>query len=171
MPPRIAAGIDKLNDFVGHAVAWLTIVMVLVTFLVVILRYWFATGWIWLQESVTWMHAAVFMLAAAYTLMREDHVRVDIFYRGMSERARALVDAIGTCVFLFPVAGFLIWSSWDYVGTSWAISESSQEPGGLPFPFPSLMKAFIPIASLLLLLQGTALLLRSVSTLLSGSDD
>jgi len=171
IPPQIADGIDKLNNFVGRTVAWFTLLMVLVTFLVVVLRYWFSTGWIWLQESVTWMHAAVFMLAAAYTLMREDHVRVDIFYRGMSVRSRALVDAIGTCVFLFPVAGFLIWSSWDYVGTSWMINESSQEPGGLPFPFPSLMKAFIPVASALLLLQGTALLLRSLATLFGNRND
>ena len=107
--------LERINVHIGRAIAWLTLIMVLVTFVIVVMRYLFDSGWIWLQESVTWMHAAVFMLTAAYTLVREEHVRVDIFYRRFSPRARALVDAVGTALLLIPVTVFIIFTSWDYV--------------------------------------------------------
>ena len=100
---------------VGRAAAWLTLFMVIVTFVVVVMRYVFDAGLIWVQESVVWMHAAVFMLGAAYTLQDEEHVRVDIFYRKMSERRRAWVDLIGVVIFLLPLCLFLAWNSFDFV--------------------------------------------------------
>jgi TRAP-type mannitol/chloroaromatic compound transport system permease small subunit len=154
-----------INRYVGRAIAWLTFMMVIVTSIVVIERYWFSTGSIRLQESVSFMHAAVFMLAAAYTLAVNGHVRVDIFYSRMSPKKRALVDLLGTLILLLPFCIFLIWTSWDYVTTSWAIQESSRETGGLPFPFPAIRKSFIPIAALLLILQGLAMVLESVQVL------
>ena len=87
--------LDAVSIKVGHGVSWLTLLMVLVTFVIVVMRYVFDTGLIWLQESLTWMHAAVFMLGAAYTLQQEEHVRVDIFYREMSDRRRAWVNLLG----------------------------------------------------------------------------
>ena len=164
----VASAIDKLNRSVGRITAWLTLAMVLVTFCVVVLRYLFDTGWIWLQESVTWMHAAVFMLAAAYTLADDQHVRVDIFYREMSEPGRALVNALGTALFLLPLSVFLIWSSWDYASLSWEIHETSREAGGMIFPFPSIMKSFIPATAFLLLLQGIAMEARNISILIAA---
>ena len=149
----------------GEWVSWLTLAMVLVMFGLVALRYWFATGWIWLQESVTWMHAAVFMLGAAYTLALDEHVRVDIFYRDMSPTRKAWVNLLGTVIFLLPFTGFIGWISWQYVELSWAMRESSPESGGLPYPWISLMKSFIPLASLLLMLQGVVLAVRSLRTL------
>lgn len=162
------ASLERINAAIGRAAAWMTLAMVVVTFAVVVLRYAFDFGWIWLQETVTWMHAAVFMLAAAYTLARDGHVRVDVFYRNWSPRGKALVDAAGAAIFLMPFCGFLIWSSWDYVSTSWAIHESSREAGGLIYPFPSILKSFIPLMGAMLLLQGLVLLLRSVRTLRSS---
>ena len=164
----VATAIDKLNRSIGRITAWLTLAMVLVTFCVVVLRYLFDTGWIWLQESVTWMHAAVFMLAAAYTLADDQHVRVDIFYREMSEPGRALVNALGTALFLLPLTVFLLWSSWDYASLSWEIRETSREAGGMIFPFPSIMKTFIPATAFLLLLQGIAMGARNVSILVAA---
>ena len=164
----VATAIDKLNRSIGRITAWLTLAMVLVTFCVVVLRYLFDTGWIWLQESVTWMHAAVFMLAAAYTLADDQHVRVDIFYRDMSEPGRALVNALGTALFLLPLTVFLIWSSWDYASLSWEIRETSREAGGMIFPFPSIMKTFIPATAFLLLLQGIAMEALNVSILVAA---
>ena len=163
----LATAINKLNRSIGRITAWLTLAMVLVTFCVVVLRYLFDTGWIWLQESVTWMHAAVFMLAAAYTLADDQHVRVDIFYRDMSERGRALVNAIGTAIFLLPLTVFMVWASWDYVSLSWEIQETSREAGGMVFPFPSIMKSFIPATAFLLLLQGISMETRNVAILLA----
>jgi TRAP-type mannitol/chloroaromatic compound transport system permease small subunit len=165
----LAQAIDRLNRVIGHAVAWLTALMVLSTVTVVLLRYWFDMGWIWMQESVTWAHAAVFMLAAAYTLAADEHVRVDIFYRSMSARRKALVNALGVCLFLIPVAAVLFWYSLDYVFLSWRIEEASNDAGGLAYPFPALMKTFIPLMSLLLILQGLAMLIRSTAILRDGS--
>jgi len=161
--------LERINILVGRTVAWLTLVMVLTTFCIVVLRYLFDSGWIWLQESVTWMHAAVFMLAAAYTLAGEKHVRVDIFYRRFSPRGRALVDAGGALFLLIPVAVFFIIASWDYVAVSWQIHETSAEAGGLVYPFPSILKSLIPIMAVMLLLQGGILLLRSIGRLKAGT--
>jgi len=160
--------IDQINIRIGRAVAWLTLAMVFVTFFIVALRRVFDSGWIWLQESVTWMHAAVFMLAAAYTLARDEHVRVDIFYRDFSPRKKAIVDAVGSLCLLGPVAAFLAWSSWGYVAASWAIRESSREAGGLVFPMVPLLKTFIPLMAVMLLLQAIGILFRAVMDIRSA---
>ncbi|HHQ14344.1 MAG TPA: TRAP transporter small permease subunit, partial [Chromatiales bacterium] len=118
---RFAELLESFNALIGRTVAWLTLVMVLLTVVIVLLRYAFDLGWIWLQESVTWMHASVFMLAAAWTLGRDEHVRVDVFYRKLGPRGRAIVDLAGTWLFLVPVSLFLLWSSFGYVEASWAI--------------------------------------------------
>ena len=159
---RVSERIDTANRVLGEALSWLTSLMILVTFVVVVLRYVFDTGWIWLQESVTWMHALVFMLAAAYTLGRDEHVRVDIFYRRLNERKRALVDLLGALFLLAPTCLFLIIVSWDYVAASWAVHESSRQAGGLPGLF--LLKSVIPLTALLLLLQGLSQALNGFLT-------
>ena len=82
---------DRISDITGRLIAWFTLAMVLVTVVIVVMRYVFDAGFIWMQESVTWMHAAVFMVGAAYTLLHDEHVRVDIFYSKMSDRRRAIV--------------------------------------------------------------------------------
>jgi len=142
--------------------------MVIVTFVVVIMRYVFDAGLIWVQESVVWMHAVVFMLGAAYTLRAEEHVRVDIFYRTMSERRRAWVDLIGVIVFLLPLCAFLAWASFDFVALSWSIGESSRESGGLPYPFVPLLKSVLLLMPLAVSLQGLSLFARSINTLRGG---
>ena len=162
---KIREALERLSEVTGAVVAWLTVLMVIGTFVIVVLRYGFDLGWIAMQESIVWMHAAVFMLGAAYTLKRDEHVRVDIFYRRMSARRRALVDLAGTAVFLLPMAVFLTVSSWDYVATSWAIREASREAGGLPYPFVPILKSLIPATALMLTLQGVAILIGSVLTL------
>jgi TRAP-type mannitol/chloroaromatic compound transport system permease small subunit len=157
--------LQRANILLGRFVSWMTVAMVVVTFVIVVMRYAFDFGWIWLQETVTWMHAAVFMLAAAYTLASDEHVRVDVFYRNFSPERKALIDALGAALFLVPVCLFLIWSSWDYVSVSWSIRESSREAGGLVFPFPSIMKTFIPVMAVTLMLQAFVMLARSIAAL------
>jgi len=142
--------------------------MVVVTFIVVVMRYLFDAGLIWLQESVIWMHAVVFMLGAAYTLQREDHVRVDVFYRGMSAKRRALVDLFGVVVFLFPLCAFLGWKSFDFVAASWSVREASRESGGLPYPLIPILKTVLVLMPAAVALQGLSLLLRSLDTLRRG---
>jgi TRAP-type mannitol/chloroaromatic compound transport system permease small subunit len=157
---RLAHALDRIAELTGRIVSWLTLAMVLITFAVVVLRYVFETGSIAMQESVTYLHAIVFMLCAAYTLKHDAHVRVDIFYQRWSERARAWVDLTGTLLLLMPVCVFIIVSSLDYVAMSWSIQEGSQEAGGLDGVY--LLKAVIPLMAGLLLLQGCAQALQSL---------
>jgi TRAP-type mannitol/chloroaromatic compound transport system permease small subunit len=157
--------IDRFSVVTGQALSWLTLAMVIVTFCIVLLRYVFDAGLIWVQESVVWMHAVVFMLGAAYTLQQEDHVRVDIFYRSMSAQRRAWVDILGVLLFLLPLCLFLGVRAWDFVAVSWSLHEASRESGGLPFPMISLLKSVLVLMPLTLGLQGISLLLHSVRRL------
>jgi TRAP-type mannitol/chloroaromatic compound transport system permease small subunit len=162
---RLLDAIDRISVVSGRLTSWLTVAMVIVTFVVVVMRYVFDAGAVWLQESVVWMHAVVFMVGAAYTLQQDEHVRVDIFYRDMSERRRAWVDLLGTLLFLLPLCGFLGYKAWDFVAVSWQLGESSREPGGMPYPFVPLLKSVLLIMPLLLALQGVAIVVRSLRAL------
>ena len=160
--------LDRFSRITGTVTAWLTLVMVIVTTVIVILRYVFDAGFIWLQESVTWMHAAVFMLGAAYTLLNEEHVRVDIFYRSMSEVRRAWVDFLGVLIFLLPLCVYLAYVSWDFAAVSWSIRESSREPGGLAYPLISIIKSVVVLMPVAVGLQGVSLALRSLARIREG---
>jgi TRAP-type mannitol/chloroaromatic compound transport system permease small subunit len=144
--------VDTLNELVGRTVSWLTLGMVCITFMVVILRYGFDAGWIAMQESVTYFHALTFMAGAAYTLKYDGHVRVDIFYRDMASHTQAWINILGALFLLLPVCLYILWTSWDYVYTSWILLEGSRESGGLPLVF--VLKSCIPLMACLLLLQG-----------------
>ena len=163
---KLAGVVERLIIRIGQAVAWLVFCMAVVTCLVAVLRYGFSLGWIWLQETITWMHAAVFLLAAGYTLARDGHVRVDIFYRNMAPKRQALVNLGGCLIFLLPLAACLVAGSLDYVTTSWLIHESSREAGGLIYPFPSLLKTLLPITGALLGLQALVISVRCSALLL-----
>ena len=113
-----------------------------------------------MQESVLYLHSAVFMLGAAYTLQKDEHVRVDVFYRKFNPKQKAIVDIFGTVVFLFPVCSYLFYLSWDYVISSWLIFEGSKETGGLDGVF--LLKTLLLLFSILLILQGLSLLIKNI---------
>jgi TRAP-type mannitol/chloroaromatic compound transport system permease small subunit len=165
---RITRLIDGFSDVCGRAIAWLTLGMVLTQFAVVILRYVFELGWIAMQESILFMHALVFLLGAAYTLRHEGHVRVDIFYRHLSLRGQAFVDALGTLFLLLPVCGYIFWTSWGYVTDSWQLFEGSREAGGLPGVF--LLKTSILLMAGLLSLQGLSMLLKNLVIIFSREE-
>ena len=99
--------IERINTFLGQLVSWFTLIMALLTFLIVVLRYGFDLGWIAMQESVMYLHASVFMLGAAYTLKEEGHVRVDIFYRKMRPKKQAYVDIFGSLFLLLPICIYM----------------------------------------------------------------
>ena len=170
MSGRIVSAIERLNRHVGYTVAWLTLIMVVVTFAIVVLRYALRIGPIWLQESLTWMHAAVFMLGGAFALQRDEHVRVDIFYRGMPQKWRAWIDIAGVLVFLLPLCVFIAYESYPYVAASWSIREGARDAGGLPYPFVSLLKSLLIVTPALVALQGVALLLKSIASIRGGRD-
>ena len=160
--------LENINELTGRFIAWFTLFIVIITFLVVLLRYGFDYGSIALQESTSYFHAFVFMLGAAYTLKHDGHVRVDIFYRKMTKAKKALVDLLGTLFLLFPVCLFIFIVSWDYVFTSWSLLEESGESGGLAYVY--ILKSALLIMPVLLMLQGTALILRNLLTLKENND-
>jgi TRAP-type mannitol/chloroaromatic compound transport system permease small subunit len=155
--------IDAFSEMSGRLVAWLTILMMIITCTIVVLRYGFSIGSIAMQESIGYLHATVFLLAMAFTLRRDGHVRVDIFYREFNHRQKAWVNALGSLVFLLPICGFMLITSWDFVANAWAVKEGSPNANGLPLVY--LLKSLIPLAAILLALQGIAEVIRSVLTL------
>jgi TRAP-type mannitol/chloroaromatic compound transport system permease small subunit len=159
----LADRIDRLNTAIGRAVAWLALAIVLVQFALVVARYLFGLGSIWLTEAVVYGHAALFMAAAAWTLRAGGHVRVDVFYADASPRAKAIIDLAGCVLLLLPFALVLVWLSVPYAARSWAILERSQEASGLPLVY--LLKTLIPLFAVLMALQGIAQAIRAARVL------
>jgi len=162
-PPADSGTIARTIRWLGQKVAWLTLFMTLLTFGIVILRYGFNLGWIWLQESVTYLHALIFMVAAAWAFQTDDHVRVDIIYRARSDRFQAAVNLVGILLFLVPFSLFLLFIGWDYVAAAWATHEVSREAGGLPLVW--LLKSLILVLPALLLLQAMSTVAHCVRAL------
>jgi TRAP-type mannitol/chloroaromatic compound transport system permease small subunit len=159
----IANAIDRINAAIGRVAMWCCLYAVLAEFAVVVMRYALGLGSIRLQESVLYAHAGLFMLAAAWTLQVDGHVRVDVFYAQARPRTRAVIDLFGALIFLAPFATVLTMLSVPYVARSWAILESSRETSGLPFVY--LLKTLIPLFALLIGLQGVAQAIRAALVL------
>jgi TRAP-type mannitol/chloroaromatic compound transport system permease small subunit len=159
----LAGRIDRLNTAIGRVVAWLILAVVLLQFALVIARYLFGLGSVWLTETVIYAHATLFMLATAWTLIVGGHVRVDIFYAEASARTKALVELIGALLLLLPFMLVLIWLSVPYAARSWAVLEHSQETSGLPIIFA--LKTLIPLFALLMALQGVAQAIHAAAAL------
>ena len=157
--------VQRASVFLGRLVSQLYPLMILLIFAVVVLRYFFDAGWIWLQETILWIHALIFLLVAPYALEEDAHVRVDVFYRQWSKKTQALINLLGALLFLCPFSLFLFYSSLDYVFSSWVINEASRDAGGMPYPFISLLKSTIPLTALLLFLQGLSMSYLSISKL------
>jgi TRAP-type mannitol/chloroaromatic compound transport system permease small subunit len=156
----LADRLDALNRWTGRTVRWLALAMVLVQFVIVLMRYLFGISYIFASESVLYMHAALFMLGAGYTLLVDGHVRVDIFYARWSPRRRARLDAAGAVLLLLPSMLLLAWVTWPFVRNSWAILEGPLSVGGIPASF--LLKTMIPLFCALLVVQALAGLARDL---------
>ncbi|TMJ32789.1 MAG: TRAP transporter small permease subunit [Alphaproteobacteria bacterium] len=159
----IAARIDRLIAAIGRTVMWLCLFLVLIQFCVVLMRYAFAAGSIRLSESILYAHAALFLLAAAWTLQQDGHVRVDVFYSKASARTKALVDLLGALLFLLPFMAVIIFFALPYVARSWSVLERSRETSGLPFVY--LLKTLVPLFALLMGLQGISQVIHAALTL------
>lgn len=161
--------IERFSILTGRFLSLLCVLMMLSLSLVVVLRYGFNLGFVALQESVTYLHASIFMLGVAYTFQQDGHVRVDIFYRDFSPRTKAWVNSLGGIVFLLPLCAFFLLSSWQFVEQAWLIRESSAEPGGIPAVF--LLKTLIPLMAVCLGLQCLADILKNGLFLMGANVD
>ncbi len=150
--------INKINVAIGKFFSWSLLIMVITTFVIVILRYLFNIGFIWMQELVRYLYASVFMLCAAYTLANDEHVRVDIFYSKMENKHKTIVNMIGALIFLFPVCLCILYYSYTYVINSWIQLEGSLEERGLHAVY--LLKTFIWAFAIMLVLQSTYIVLQ-----------
>lgn len=152
--------LDSINRTVGLVVRWAAILMVLIQFSIVLFRYVFGFSNVAVNESVLYLHATLFMLGAGYTLMTDNHVRVDIFYAKSSPRRKASIDIFGHLVLLIPSMAVLAYWSWPSVVNSWKIYEGAISVGGIPASF--LLKSLIPAFCVLLIIQSVSCLLASI---------
>lgn len=160
--------ISALNNWVGRTLAWVSLFIVLICFAVVVLRYAFSTGAVWLQDLYVWLNAIMFMGMVGYALLNNAHVRVDIFYRPASLKHKAWVDLVGSLVFILPFVTLLSIYSFSFVQRSWRFMEGSANYGGMPGLY--VVKSFLLVFAVLLGLQGIAMLLRSLLVLNNQQD-
>lgn len=165
---KIVQKIDSFSELTGKSVSWLTLVLVLITCYDVITRYVFKVSSVAIVELEWHLFAVIFFVGAAYTLKHEDHVRVDLLYSKFSPKTQALINILGTILFLIPFCLLVIYSSRNFVLNSFTIGETSPDPGGLPARY--ILKSILPLSFILLLLQGVALLLKSIITFRSNSE-
>lgn len=163
---KLADIIDSFNETIGVAVSWLTGILVITVCYDVFTRYVVNASSVAVQELEWHLFAVIFLAGSAYTLKTDKHVRIDIVYQKLPERGKATVNFIGTILFLVPFAVLVIWTSKDFVLNSFAIHESSPDPGGLPARY--LLKALIPLSFVPLLLQGLVLIFKSYMALIGG---
>jgi TRAP-type mannitol/chloroaromatic compound transport system permease small subunit len=156
---ELARRIDRFQESFGRAVSWLSLGMVLVVFGDVIARYVFRTTSGAIQEAEWYLFGTLYLLAAGYTLLHDEHVRVDIMYSKLSPRRQAWVNFILFWVFFFPSVLLVIYTAWPFVRSSWSVWEGSPDPGGLPLRW--LLKSMIIVGFVLLAIQGISQTIKS----------
>ena len=156
----LAGHIDRVNHIIGRGAMWLSVAMVLAQFIVVVMRYAFGIGSILMQEAIVYMHAVLFMMAAADTLLAEAHVRVDIFYAGLPTARKAAIDLFGNALLVLPFCVLLFLVSIDYVRLSWSVLEDSRETSGIPAVF--LLKSVILVFAVQLALQAVSGMIKAL---------
>ena len=165
---RLCSWIDTTNEWVGRGVAWVTLMLVLVVFVDVVMRYAFNTSFVFTQELEWHLFAFIFLIGAGYTLLHDGHVRVDIIYQRLGFKGRVWVNLIGVIFFLLPGCIMVIITSWHFVYDAWSVMEKSPDPGGIPYRF--LVKGTITVGFSLLCLQGISLGIHSLLQLLGEED-
>ena len=163
---NISEALDTFSELTGRICSWFVAIMVLVTCLVVVMRYGLDMGSVLLQDVVLYLHAGLFLLGSAFALKRGAHVRVDILYRSFSDLKKAWIDLLGNIIFLQPVCWVILLYSWGYAEESWKIMEVSPEPDGLPFVY--LQKSLLVALAFSLGLQSLSEIFKSLITIKHG---
>lgn len=166
---KISSLFDKINEFVGKNISWFIILMVIVQLAIVMSRYIYGIGFLKLQELLIYLHGSLFTLAAGYTLLKDEHVRVDLIYREASQKYKSLINIFGSLIFLIPFCVLTFSTSLPYVKRSWKILEGSPETSGLNAVF--ILKTVLIIFPILLLLQSFSIIIRSSVSLIRKEND
>lgn len=166
---RLALAIDTLNQAIGRTLCWAALALALWQFGLILAQAVFRSGSIFAQEALIYVNALLFLGASGYTLLKDGHVRVDLFYHRMSARGKALVNLLGTLLFLWPLCVLIAVAGTPYVLESWAQGEGSIETSGIQAVY--LLKTLILVFTLLMALQGLSVALRSVLTLQASRHD
>jgi TRAP-type mannitol/chloroaromatic compound transport system permease small subunit len=162
---KIVSGIiDRSNELVGRMVSWVSLLLVLVVFVDVVMRYAFKISFVFTQELEWHLFAFIFLIGAGYTLLHDGHVRVDIIYQRLGPKGKAWINLIGVIFFLIPGCLLVITTSWKFVGNAFAIMEGSPDPGGIPYRF--VVKGTMTVGYIFLLLQGISMGLHALLQLL-----
>jgi TRAP-type mannitol/chloroaromatic compound transport system permease small subunit len=164
---RLAGGIDRIVDASGRVVAWVMLALVLLMSADVLLRYLFSIGSVAAQEMEWHLMSPIVLLGMAYALLHDGHLRVDLIYVKLPERARLAVDFAASLIGIV-FSGLVIYLAWKYVLQSYAIGEGSPDPGGLPYRY--VLKAFIPLGFALLLLYSIAEAIHAFVALVTRED-
>jgi TRAP-type mannitol/chloroaromatic compound transport system permease small subunit len=165
----MAAGIDACNEWTGRLVSWVVVVLVAVVFIDVVMRYTANTSFVFTQELEWHLFGFIFLMGAGYTLLYDQHVRVDVIYQRLSKKGQAWINVLGCLFFLFPGTLLIIYTSGVFAWESVTLMEGSPDPGGIPFRF--IIKACIPLGYLLFLLQGISMFIRNLHVLLETPPD
>ena len=168
---KLSGKIEWFSEFSGRGLSWLVPALVLLVGYDVMMRYFFQSGSIAIQELEWHLFSLIFLLGAAYTLKHDDHVRLDLVYRSrfMSDYRRAWINLVCSLLFLIPFCILIIISSWPFVSQAYQFAEGSPDPGGLPYRW--VLKAAIPLGFFLLIIQGIGESLKSLSFILDRKPD
>lgn len=166
---RFVNTINKINNTLGKIFSWFTLLLILVVCIDVLLRYAFNYSIVAMQELEWHIFAVMFLMGASFTLLKDGHVRVDVFYVKYSEKTKAIINIIGTILFLIPLCVLIIWTSYEFAAISFRINETSPDGGGLPARY--IIKSFIPISFFFLFLQGLSMLFNSILTLKENKNE
>jgi TRAP-type mannitol/chloroaromatic compound transport system permease small subunit len=160
----VSGAIDRSNELIGRVVSWVSLLLVVVVFIDVVMRYAFRISFVFTQELEWHLFAFIFLIGAGYTLLHDGHVRVDIIYQRLGVKGRAWINLLGVLFFLIPGCLLVIITSWKFVGNSFSMLEGSPDPGGIPFRF--IIKGTMTVGYILLLLQGLSMGLHALLQLL-----
>lgn len=156
---RLARWIDRGQDLLGRALSWLMLVMVLVVFGDVVMRYALSVSYVFTQELEWYLFAVIYLMAGGYVLLRDEHVRVDILYSRWSPRTRAWVNLVLFFVFFFPSCLLVMYTTWPFFRNALAVWEGSPDPGGIPARWA--LKGVIIVAFAILAIQGISQVIKN----------
>lgn len=164
----LSRGIDRVTTVIGRSVAWLILLAILVSAINAVVRKVFSmssNAWLELQW---YLYGGAFMLAAAWTLLENEHIRIDIIYGRWSRRAQHWIDVLGTVLFLLPFTAIMIWLVYPSLMRSWRAGEISMNAGGLII-WPA--KAVLLAGFILLFVQGISELIKKIAVMRGLIDD